>query len=486
MKRLLNILLFLALIIVSCEKSAAPDSIGSEPFAEQSAGDRAIHSFRTPMAGENTGYFAVEIDSWRVPFIAIAELGGLAAWASPNLPEWTVGTRTITLKDSGDATSFTVVSEETGRRILPDRPFGILAMASVPGSGNYITAHADGSVVLAGRDKPIVNPAAFIPVGPVFIASSDDACLVSGGDGIVVALNLADLTERWRVPGRAGPQVVSGDAAFWVGDDEAIHVTSMENGTALSSIPLTGASRFVVPAWDGSDLYLAMEDGSVTALHPGTGMERWRSRTGFSPDFLVLDQDSLFVFGKDSALAISRSNGVDMIAVPIPNRAASRPVIWNGLLVYPGVDGRMYANRMIQAAMTDSARFEVSLARGIAFKLEKYLVQPGAVVMEEGFLPYVDFSPHDGRFPFSVFVWDVQADSGDRVLEAWEGDGSAVPEDAIIVLFDERGNELRSNIDEFGAHPSYSHWIDSGRRYYIALGRRDAPRPPLFLRIRNR
>jgi len=181
------------------------------------------------------------------------------------------------------------------------------------------------------------------------VLASDGSLLVVAGDGAIHALDPADGGEKWKIPlGGEGGQLT-------VYDDNRASIMSGGNllSIDLKSRKITARTpinqEFEAPPVLGRDgtVYGGGHDGSVYALEPGTGKEKWKCETGgmlrnsptVGPDGTVYAG----CIGK-SLVAIDPANGRSKWSFPTSHWILPSPVLGQDGTVYVGnSDNMLYA-----------------------------------------------------------------------------------------------------------------------------------------------
>ncbi len=306
-----------------------------------------------------------------------------------------------------------------------------------------------------------------------------------GWEGALAVYSAADGRLLWEEKDAVGAPAASEKAIAFIQADGTFTVRALADGSSFADIPLAGIRRDVAPAFDGRLYYVALSGGRAAAIDLAAREFRWLASIGMEIDHLVCDPGALYAFGADDAVALSPEAGRPLARVALPARSLERPVLDGGTFGYRGLDGRLYRNPVPDAAGTRMRpNEEEGMARAIRFRLDKYINDHTALDLFGPFLPYVDMAPHDGILPFTVFRYTGPSEAMEMSVELSEADGSA-PRNGIVAVFNEQGDEIRANVDEFGTHASFAFWFDPGKEYYLAVGRRDAGMPPLFLVLRK-
>jgi outer membrane protein assembly factor BamB len=121
------------------------------------------------------------------------------------------------------------------------------------------------------------------------MAASTDLVLASvrpngNGTPLLLALNAADGSEAWRydppnsVLDLGGPSV-SGDSVFFVASDASVRAVALTDGTQEWASPLYTPTVGSPPVVTDAGLFVTDQSGTVYAMDPATGAERWRFAT---------------------------------------------------------------------------------------------------------------------------------------------------------------------------------------------------------------
>lgn len=372
----------------------------------------------------------------------------------------------------------------------------------LPGGLRGLRLAPEGSlkVVSGGVEQARADlPAGLVDGGPYRLYASARFVLAWSAGGGMAAYALPGLRRLWSVDGVASFPLLTESAALWIGADGAMAYAELE--TAPSAGAADAWARPTIrelaafrafepdprPAYDGRRVYALERGAALVAVDAASGREAWRATPGFRPEFIAADGQAVYAFGASEAVSFSAEDGRVLTRQALPAKPAGFPSRAGGLVAYAGADGLVYADGLRSEVGAPDARTAEAerLARALRFRLDKYLNDHTAPVVFDAIMPYVDLAPHTGRYAFSVYRYVAPEDAGDMAVEIFGQLGTALAPDGISAIFDERGEELRGSIDEFGSHPSYTHWFDPGKLYYLAVGRRDPGGEPLFLRIRR-
>lgn len=517
MKRLLpSVALALALAgvawLASCGAERPSGGSDAPGAGEPPAQDRAAESvgeaspLGPPAPGAASGYWLSRAAAFGTPFAPLrgaetTELGvrprayGDAAWLDergPSVLNVVAGSPEPRLSPSASAADGASAQELLAAAASWPLPGGLRGLRLAPDGSLKIFS---GGVEQARADLP----AGLIGGGPYRLYASARYVLAWSAAGGMAAYALPDLQPLWSVDGVASLPLLTESAALWIRADGAIAYAELESAPAAGAGSPWGqpAIRELAalrafepdprPAYDGRRVYALDSGAALVAVDAASGREAWRATPGFKPEFLAADGQVVYAFGADAAVSLSAEDGRVLTRQALPAKPAGFPSRAGGLVAYAGADGLVYADGLRSEVGAPDARTAEAerLARALRFRLDKYVNDHTAPLVFDTIMPYVEMAPHTGRYAFSVYRYVAPEDAGDMAVEIFGQLGAALAPDGISAIFDERGEELRGSIDEFGSHPSYTHWFDPGKLYYVAVGRRDPGGEPLFLRIRR-
>jgi outer membrane protein assembly factor BamB len=312
--------------------------------------------------------------------------------------------------------------------------------------------------------------------GPVTVSASPMEVVIADSSGKILALDSSGATILWESAGSA--VLLSGGMAIFCGADSHLQILESLDGRFIANSDLAGISASIKPTRDESLIFVVLRSGSLAAMDH-TGKTKWIAETGMQPFWIINDLKQVYAVSRELLAAFDKVTGAGMWQLPLPVSPAGDPVILPGSIVFAGTDGKVYASvpesgPPAQKAADPGER----ISAVIGFRLEKYVRNQTELLA--GFMPYVDQVAHEGPQAFTIFAYGP-VESGGEYLLIWEGEDR----DVVLALFNERGDELRANLDEFGAHDSFSYRLDEGGRYFIALGRQDpsSKDEPLFLSV---
>ena len=137
-------------------------------------------------------------------------------------------------------------------------------------------------------------------------AIADGVVYVGGGDGDLIALDLASGTLRWKYAtgnliGESSPAV--GGGAVYIGDlGGIVHAVNTRDGKRLWTFK-TGVGDQVVAVWSDDVVLIGSYDGHLYALDARTGRLRWKVLTKGQVHATPAVQDGLaFIAGCDEHL----------------------------------------------------------------------------------------------------------------------------------------------------------------------------------------
>jgi hypothetical protein len=442
----------------------------------------------SPLSGAASGFWPQDAASFGAQFTRIGFIGhnprvyGDGSWVMKD------GLASLARNEPASATELRLRGLSESDTALKIR--GSLAAAYQGSSGSLAILGGDGVARFldaAGNTAQVqaIQSDTVLPSGYA-LALSGGYMAVQGPDGMFGVHTLPDMRLSWQSQASRGSLCLTDEAAIYLSPEGSLLIRALDTGSIITELGLGLSPGLMAPLYDGRLIYIADAAGSVLALDPRSSSMLWRVTLDFSAEQLISDRGMVYAFGFREAVGIDKEQGRIVARVALPERALLPPQLFGGSMLYIGVDGYLYANDLgLTTRPPESSAEEERLARAIRFRLDKYLVDHSIAELAGPLLPYVDMAPHDGIRPFTVFEYLAPERSGEMVLELFEADGKTRPGDGIVSVFDERGEEIKANVDEFGSHPSFNHWFDAGKRYYLAIGRRAPGLPPLFLRVRR-
>ncbi len=484
---------FARVLAVICAALALIGCSGSGENAAASGAEAQRHStappgIGLPLIGAAFGFWPSDAASFGAPFTSIGYLGQAPQAFGDG--SWLSGQSLATLTPGGQSLATELRKTEL---LGSERAYaltGSLAAAYRGDTGALAVLGRDGRLSYSGGNGEPAHTqfaaAEDLLPGAYILMLSSRFLAIQGPDGAISVYALPDMKLSWQSQAARGSLALTEESLICLSADGALRIRSLDTGALALELALGLKPGLVAPLYDGKLIIIADAEGGVLALDPQTQSLQWRVTEDYPVEQLISDGALVYAFGYRDAVGIAKDQGRVIARVSLPERALLPPQLFGAIMVYIGVDGLVYANDLgaSRAAAGYSAE-EERLAPAIRFRLDKYLVDHSIAELAGPFLPYVDMAPHDGILPFTVFEYLAPEQSGEMVLELFEGDGKARPKEGIVSVFDESGEELKANVDEFGSHPSLNHWFDAGKRYYLAVGRRAPGLPPLFLRVRK-
>jgi hypothetical protein len=312
--------------------------------------------------------------------------------------------------------------------------------------------------------------------GPVSVSASPMEIVIADSNGKILALDGSGTNILWESAG--GPVLLSGGMAVFIGADSHLQILEALDGRFIANSDLAGFSTSIKPTRDAKWLFAVLQSGSLASMEH-SGRTRWIAETGMQTLGIMNDLKLVYAVSRDLLVAFDKLSGVEQWRLPLPVPPVGDPVILPGSIVYAGTDGKVYASVPDAAPPAQRAADPGErISAVIGFRLEKYVRNLTGQLAS--FMPYVDQAAHEGPQAFTLFAYGPVEVGGEYWL-TWDGEDR----DVVLALFNERGDELRANLDEFGAHDSFSYRLDEGGRYFIALGRQDPSSndEPLFLTV---
>jgi hypothetical protein len=517
MKRFLPIaafLLTLCIIVGLAACGAERPARGSDATGlnDPSVQDRASESVAeasplgAPAPGAASGYWPSRAAAFGTPFAPVPGLEPVDLGARPQAygdAAWL---------DGRGATVITLIAGSPEPRLSPSAAAAdgssaqeLVAAAAawpLPGGLRGLRLAPDGSLsIFSGgvEQARAALPEGLLGGGPYRLYASARSVLAWSAAGDMAAYALPGLQPLWSSDGVVSLPLLTESAALWIRADGAMAYAELETapsagaGSLWARPTIHDFAAFGAfepdprPAYDGRRVYALDSGAALVAVDAASGREAWRATPGFKPEFIAADGQVVYAFGADAAVSLSAEDGRVLTRQALPAKLSSFPLRAGGLVAYAGADGLVYADglRSLGGAPEAQAAEHERLVRALRFRLDKYLHDHTAPLVFDTIMPYVEMAPHTGRYAFSVYRYVAPEDAGDMTVEIFGQLGAALAPDGISAIFDDRGEELRGSIDEFGSHPSYTQWFDPGKLYYVAVGRRDPGGEPLFLRIRR-
>jgi hypothetical protein len=508
------VLVLILASMVSCGNQTGTDGPSSayQPGKEDLGHQTGSGAGRQIQPGihESAGFFPVEPDAVPARFEIVGDMGGPVLYSSSTVPAWLVGTAAFMLGPDGRLIS--VDLEDASSHYIPPDLAVFSSHQTSTGAFNMDSMGQEGleSGLAADLDShssgfpiciSVTGPASAVYLlddhrlmslsddtltvlrqfdsgfrGTVSISGSALEIVVADSSGMIQALDSTGDRILWESAG--GPVLLSGGMAIFIGVDTHLQILEASGGRFVANSDLAGFSGSVKPARDGSTIFAVLRNGSLAAMDH-SGKTRWIAETGMQVSWVMNDQTQVYAVSRDLLAAFDKATGSELWRLSIPVPPAGDPVILPGSIVFAGTNGKVYAS--IPDAMPDAPRAAdpgERVSAIIGFRLEKYVRDRSEMLAT--FMPYVEQVAHEGPEAFTVFAFGPVAAGGEYWF-TWDGQDR----DVVLALFNERGDELRANLDEFGAHDSFSYRLDEGGRYFIALGRQDPSidDEPLFLSV---
>lgn len=485
----------------------APDT--QAPAAPEAATAVEPSPLGTPAPGSASGYWPSRAAAFGSPFAPVGAPDFAGLGARPRAygdAVWLDGRAESVIRLAGGPAEPRLATAPAADDGASARALAEAAAAwPLPGGLRGLRLAADGSLTILSGELEQARaelPAAMADGGPYRLYASAGFVIAWSASGRLAAYALPGLQPLWSAAGVASLPLLTESAALWTRADGTMAYAELKPAPPAEAGSPWGEPSVasfdtdpsfepaVRPAYDGRRVFAVARDGALVAVDAAAGREAWRALPGFRPEYLAADGESVYAFGAKEAVSLSAEDGRVLTRQALPAKPAGFPVSVGGLVAYAGADGRVYADGLPGLAgplsPPDAKAAEAErLARALRFRLDKYLNDHAAPLAFGTIIPYVDYAPHTGRLAFSVYSYRAPDDAGEMAVEIFGELGAALAPDGISAIFDESGEELRGSIDEFGSHPSYTHWFDPGKIYYVAVGRRDPGGEPLFLRIRR-
>jgi hypothetical protein len=509
----LAFLLVIVLFLMSCgpgEDRPGMPSPTQDLSEVPEARDDSIHENAVPPGiHEASGFFPVEPDPMPLRFAVVGDMGGPVLYASSTVPAWLSGSNAFMIDPDGRLT--TIPLDDSSSQYLPPdlTAFGIPGNA-VPESVQQGTLEqANGELrptqESTGSDLPVsvcvtgpttavmylndkrllgITNGSFAELrrfgtelsGAVELSGSPLELVISDSYGKIMALDGKSAGILWESVG--GPVLLSGGMAIYAGADSYLQIHEALDGRILARSDLAGFSATIKPSRDATRIFAVLADGRLVALD-NAGKTLWIAETGMQPRSIMNDLRQVQLVSAELIVAFDKETGSELWRLPLPVPPAGDPVSLTGSIIYAGTDGKVYASvpdpEPVAVHAADPGERVTAV---IEFRLEKYVRNPSVQLVT--FMPYVEGAVHEGPAAFSVFAYGPVEQGGEYWL-TWEGEDR----DVVLALFNEQGDELRANLDEFGTHDSFSYRLDENGYYFLALGRQDPLllTEPLFLSV---
>lgn len=462
-----------------------------------------------PGLHESTGFFPVELDETPLVFMIVGDMGGPVLYSSSTIPGWLVGKDAFMLGPEGSL-SIVALEGASSQYLPPDLEvfayyqsvreqwYQELQGKDSPESDSSL--HQEGtrrnlplSISLTGlasavfmlddyrlldlREGTVTVLRQFGTEfsGSVVVSGSPMVIVIADSYGRILGLDNTGAHILWESAG--GPVLLSGGMVIFIGTDSHLQILEAQDGRFFANSDLAGFAA-IKPTRDTTRIFAVLKDGSLVAMDH-SGQTIWMAETGIQPSWIMNDLKKVYAVSRDLLVAFDKATGAEFWRISLPVPPAGNPVILPGSIVFAGTDGKVYASvpdPLLPAPRAADPGERISAV--IGFRLEKYLRNHTELLVT--FMPFVDQAVHEGPYAFSIFAYGP-VDAGGEYWLTWDGEDR----DVVLALFNERGDELRANLDEFGAQDSFSHRLDEGGRYFIALGRQDPSSndEPLFLSV---
>jgi outer membrane protein assembly factor BamB len=247
-----------------------------------------------------------------------------------------VGTRTLagSNEGGGEGTLYALDRDDGSTRWRVDAPVSSPAKPAgdtvfyATSTGPQATVHAAAAdsgedrwtATLAGeKGYTMVTGAPALTEDTVFVTATVNGGAGNAEDGVLVALDRSDGSERWRsaLPGpvTAAP-VLANDTVFVGTQDGAITARRRDGGGERWTVQ-TDSRLYTTPVTDGDAVY-ALLQGEVVAVEAGDGSQRWRTDVGSTLiNGLALTDDRVYVGGK-AVRSLAVGDGRVAWEFPIP------------------------------------------------------------------------------------------------------------------------------------------------------------------------
>ncbi|OHD75984.1 MAG: hypothetical protein A3J97_14300 [Spirochaetes bacterium RIFOXYC1_FULL_54_7] len=521
--------LMILLLIVSCGlgqgSMGTPAAVPDVPETPETRLDSNLKGLDQPGIHESSGFFPVEPGQVPLRFTVVGDMGGSVLYSSSTLPAWLSGKSTFMLGSDGRLT--TIPLDESSSLYLPpdltafaryyssreawkDKLHnGGMEFSELEPTEQSTTEQSIGQFQsgqeMAGENLPVsvcvTGPTSAVMImddkrlvgitndtvivlrnleteisGAVVVSGSPLEIVIADSYGKILALDGQNANTLWESTG--GPVLLSGGMAIYVGGDSYLQIREALDGRVMASSDLAGFSSSIKATRDATRIFAILVDGRLVAMD-NKGKTLWIAETGMQPLSILNDLRQVQVVSMDMLAAFDKNTGSEFWRLSLPVPPGGDPVILPDSIIYAGTDGKVYASfpepEPPEPLATGPGERVTAV---IGFRLEKYIRNRSDQLIT--FMPYVDEAAHEGPSAFTVFAYGPVELGGEYWL-TWGGEDR----DVVLALFNEDGDELRANLDEFGTHDSFSYRLDENGHYFIALGRQD-PAPinePLFLSV---
>lgn len=519
----------LLLLIVSCglgeDSKSIQNAVQNVPEDSETQEVSSLTGSFQPGIYESSGFFPVEPTAVPLLFTVVGDMGGPVLYSSSTLPAWLSGKNAYLLGPDGRLATISL-DGSSSLYLPPDLRAYVNYFSALkawnektnnqesklvrPGTGEPGTGAQSTTVWRSSQELTGVNlPVSVCVTGPTsavmimddkrlieisnttltelrhFEAQISGAIEISGSPREIVivdsyrrilAIDGQNAKTLWESTG--GPVLLSGGLAIFVGENSYLQIHEALDGRVLASSNLAGFSTSIKPTRDAGRIFAVLGDGRLVAMD-NTGKTLWIAETGMQSLSIMNDLQQVYLVSRKILVAFDKDTGSELWRLSLPVPPGGDPVILPGSIIYAGTDGKVYASVADpEPIATYAADPGERVSAVIEFRLEKYVRNHSTQLVT--FMPYVDGAAHEGPSIFTVFAYGPVELGGEYWL-TWDGEDR----DVVLALFNERGDELRANLDEFGAQDSFSYRLDEKGQYFIALGRQD-PTPlnePLFLSV---
>jgi outer membrane protein assembly factor BamB len=185
-------------------------------------------------------------------------------------------------------------------------------------------------------------------------------------DSNVYALKMADGTPVWDKPFDTGGPVVarltaSDTTLYAASEDGNVYALDLKTGKPGWTFG-AGAAVWAAPLLAGDILYVASVDGKLFALNAATGETRWDQPFSTGHGLISdprLSGSTLLVGGIDRTLhAVNAESGEEEWSFKTDNWFWGRPLVDDGTVYAPNLDGRVYALSLADGKPVWDAPFE--------------------------------------------------------------------------------------------------------------------------------
>ncbi len=184
------------------------------------------------------------------------------------------------------------------------------------------------------------------------LAVADGLVYVGGYNGKLYALSTDTGSLRWVYPREdkldpiVGGVVASGGRVYFVTSDAELYILDGLTGDRLGQANVTEDKVWSTPVLDGDTLYVGSLDKHLYALDADDGGEKWRYQAGGAVASVPIVYEDAVYFGSFDVevYAVNKADGAlkwrsDTGAT---NWFWARPVIHNGVVFAPNMDGKVY------------------------------------------------------------------------------------------------------------------------------------------------